>query len=90
MKSESMPKRLKTWLVASIAVLLVSLAVFAATIAAGFFYFSDMTTPMWVSVIGAVSMFGMLLAFCGLFLVMILIAVKSGHKDDARSVQGHS
>jgi hypothetical protein len=49
-----------------------------------------MSTPLWVSVLGAVSMFGMLLGFCGLFLVMILIAVKSGRKDGPRSVQGHS
>jgi hypothetical protein len=86
MKTESMPKRLKTWLVASIAVLLVSLVAFAATIVAGFYYFTDMSTPLWVSVVGAVSMFGMLVGFCGLFLVMILIAVKSGHRDGPRSV----
>ena len=90
MKTESMPKGLKRWLVASIAVLLISLVAFAGTIAAGFFYFSDMSTPLWVSVLGAVSMFGMLLGFCGLFLVMILIAVKSGRKDGPRSLQGHS
>ena len=35
-----------------------------------------MSTPLWVSVVGAVSMFGMLVGFCGLFLVMILIAVE--------------
>jgi hypothetical protein len=48
-----------------------------------------MSTPLWVSVIGAVSMFGMVVSFCGLFVVMILIAVKSGRKDGPRSIEGH-
>ncbi len=90
MASEAIPKRLKAWLMASIAVLLVSLVAFSGTLAAGFYYFSDMSTPLWVSVVGAVSIASMLAGFCGLFLVMILIAVKSGRKDGARSVQGHS
>ncbi len=89
MASEAIPKRLKSWLVASIAVLLVSLLLLAGTVAAGFFYFADMNTPMWVSVVGAVSMLGSLAGFAGLFVLLIVGDVMAGRGDKRQAPLQH-
>ena len=83
--SKAMPDGMRSWLVASIAVLLVSLVLLVGNICAGFYFFSDMSTPLWVSVLGAVSILGVVAGFGGLFLLLVVAAVKAWREDKGRT-----
>ena len=82
-KSKAMPEGCKWWLVASIAVLMVSLAMFVGTVVAGFIYFTEKATPIWVTLLVVFSVLGMGVGFGGLFLILIFVAWKA-HRDDKR------
>jgi hypothetical protein len=77
---------LRGWLIASVVVLLGSLALFVGNVVAGFAYFTEKTTPLWVTVVGVVAVLGIAVGFGGLLLVMVLAAVKSRKDDKGRSI----
>jgi hypothetical protein len=80
-RSKAMPEGLKGWLVASLVVLLLSLLVFVVDVVMGFTYFTQKTTPLWVTVLGAAAVVGMGLGFAGIGLVFVMAVVKSRRED---------
>jgi hypothetical protein len=78
-----MPDSFRWGLVASVSVLLLSLLLFAGNVGAGFVYFNEKQAPAWVTVLGVVSILGICAGFGGLFLLLILTAVKA-HRDDKK------
>jgi hypothetical protein len=81
--SKAMPDSFRWGLVASVSVLLLSLLLFAGNVGAGFVYFNEKQAPAWVTVLGVVSILGICAGFGGLFLLLILTAVKA-HRDDKK------
>ncbi|WP_213804454.1 hypothetical protein [Granulicella sp. dw_53] len=77
---------LKWCLIASVIILLGSLAMFVTNVVAGFAYFNERTAPLWVTVLGVVSIIGIALGFGGLFLVFLLAAAKSRRDGSAKAV----
>ena len=76
---------LKAWLIASVAVLLLSLTLFVVTVVSGFVYFNEATTPLWVTVLGVASVLGIGLGFGGLFLVLMLAMFKARKAEQLRA-----
>jgi hypothetical protein len=68
--SKAMPDGAKKWLVASLGVLLFSLALVLGDIVAAFVYFADKTDPLWVTLLGVAGAFGVAIGFGGFFLLM--------------------
>jgi uncharacterized integral membrane protein len=85
--NKAIPDGMRGWVIGSVAVLLVSLVLLVGNIAAGFYYFSDMKTPLWVSVLGAVSILGVVVGFGGLFLLMIFAAMKERREMKKHGVE---
>jgi hypothetical protein len=85
--SKAMPDGFKWWLVANVSVLLLSLLLFVGNVAAGFVYFSDKAAPAWVTALGIVALMGMCVGFGGLFLMLILVAVKAYRTDKKRAAE---
>ena len=75
--SKAISEGFKWWLVASTAVIVGSLVLFVVNLVAGFAFFTEKTAPLWVTVVGVVSVIGMGLGFGCLFLVFLLAALKS-------------
>ncbi len=75
--SEPIPKAYKPWLVASIAILVGSLILLAVTVTAAFVSFGDRTTPLWLIVLGIISLLGVALGFGGFFLLMATAAYQN-------------
>ena len=71
--TESVPKAYKPWIVASLAILVLSLMLLAGAVGAAFFFFGGEGTPLWVVVMGGFAVFGIGLGFAG-FLGMMLVA----------------
>jgi len=65
----------KWWLVGCVVVLVGSLVLFAIDVVAGFVYFAETMLPLWVTVLGVVSVMG--LGFGGLLAVAIAATLKS-------------
>jgi len=86
-KSKAIPDGYKWWIVASVGVLLVSLAMFAGTVVAGFVYFSEKTTPVWVTVLGVVSVLGTGVGFGGLLLILVVIWLQARRSDRKLAVE---
>ena len=82
---ESIPKGYKPFLVASIAVLVLSLMLLAGAVCAAFFYFSGQGTPLWVVVMGGFAVLGIVTGFAG-FLGMMGVAGWRSFRE-ARRVQ---
>jgi protein-S-isoprenylcysteine O-methyltransferase Ste14 len=82
---EALSGSLKVWLAGSVVVLLLSLLLFVGTVVAGFLYFNDATTPIWVTVFGTLSVLGIAAAFGGFFLTMALGVVQARKADKARA-----
>jgi hypothetical protein len=80
-RSKAMPDGLKGWLVVSLVVLLVSLLVFVVDVVMGFTYFTQKTTPLWVTVLGGVAVMGMGLGFLGVCAVFLMAVVKFRKED---------
>ena len=74
---ESIPPGFRPWIIASIAVLVVSLVLLACAVGAAFFYFEDRGTPLWVVVLGGFAVFGVLLGFGGFFVMMMIAGWRS-------------
>ncbi len=68
--TESLPRGYVPWLIASVAVLLVSLGLLAVAVTAAFWTFAEQSAPLWVVVLGALSVLGVALGFGGLFLLL--------------------
>ncbi len=75
--TESLPKGYKPWLIACIVVLVFSLGVLAVAVTAAFWTFADTNAPLWVVVLGALSLLGVGLGFAGLFLLMLTAGYRS-------------
>ena len=73
----------KGGLVASVGMLLASLVLFVGDIVAAFVYFSQKTTPLWVTVVGAVAVLGIVVGFAGFFLLMAVAGWRS-HRESKR------
>ena len=71
--TESLPKGYKPWLIASVGVLVLSLGLLAVAVTAAFWTFADTTAPLWVVILGALSLLGVGLGFGGLFLLLAIV-----------------
>ncbi len=80
-KGKAIPDGYKWWIVASVTVLVASLVMFASTVVAGFVYFTEKATPVWVTVLGVLSVLGIGVGFGGLFLILIIIALNARRND---------
>jgi mannose/fructose/N-acetylgalactosamine-specific phosphotransferase system component IIC len=76
-KSKALPDGFKGWIVASVSLLLVSLVLVLGDIVAAFVYFSDKTSPPWVTLLGVAGALGVGLGFAGLFLLMAIAGWRS-------------
>ena len=81
--SKPMPDGFKWGLVASVGVLLASLALFVGDIAAAFVYFSQKATPLWVTVVGGLAVLGIVVGFAGFFVLMAIAGWRS-HRESKR------
>jgi H+/Cl- antiporter ClcA len=81
--SPAIPNGFKRWLVASVSVLLVSLALFGVVVVAAFVYFADKTDPLWVTVLGVLAVFGVGIGFAGFFVLMAIAGWQS-HREAKR------
>jgi H+/Cl- antiporter ClcA len=81
--TKAMPDGLKRWIVASVGVLLVSLMLFVGDVVAAFVYFSQKTTPLWVTVTGGAAVLGIALGFAGFFVLMAIAGWRS-HREAKR------
>lgn len=84
---KAMPDGAKWWLIGCATVLVLSGVVFAAAVVGSFASFSDKTTPLWVTVAGALGMFGMGVGFVGLLLLMLVVAVRARRAEKKRAVE---
>ena len=68
---ESIGKAYKPWLIASLVVLIASLAALAVMMTVAFLNDKGAATPLWVIVLSAVAALGVALGFAGFFLIMM-------------------
>lgn len=83
--SKAIPDSAKKWLVASLAVLLLSLVLVLGDVVAAFVYFADKTDPLWVTLLGVAGAFGVAMGFGGFFVLMVFAGWRS--LREARRVQ---
>ncbi len=76
-----MGKGYKPWIVASVAVLVGSLLLLITTVFIGFVYYSETGQPLWVVLMGVVSVLGIGVGFGGFFLLMMAAGWLSWRKD---------
>jgi hypothetical protein len=69
-KTEPIGKAYKPWLILSLLILIGSLLVFVVAVVAAFVSFGDERTPLWVMVVGILSVLGIAVGFGGFFLLM--------------------
>lgn len=89
---ESIPKGYKPWLIASLAVLVGSLMLLAGTVTGAFIYFGETKTPLWIVAMGVIAVFGVLVGFGGLFMLMAAAGITSfreGRRVQVISPQHH-
>ncbi len=82
---KAIPDGFKWWLIASLTIIVGSLMLFVVNVVAGFAFFTEKTEPLWVTVVGVISVVGMGLGFGCLFLVFMLAALK-GRRDKTAAV----
>ncbi|WP_158945916.1 hypothetical protein [Granulicella sp. S190] len=75
--SKAIPDGAKKWLVASLAVLLLSLALVLGDVVAAFVYFADKSDPLWVTLLGVAGAFGVAMGFGGFFVLMAFAGWRS-------------
>lgn len=83
--SKAIPDSAKKWLVASLAVLLLSLVLVLGDVVAAFVYFADKIDPLWVTLLGVAGAFGVAMGFGGFFVLMVFAGWRS--LREARRVQ---
>ena len=74
----------KPWIVASVAVLVGSLLLLITTVFIGFVYYSETGQPLWVVLMGVLSVLGIGVGFGGFFLLMVAAGWLSWRKDRLR------
>ena len=82
-RSKALPDGFKWWVIASLSLLLVSLLLVLGDIAATFAYFSDKTSPLWVTLLGLAGALGVGLGFAGFFVLMAIAGWRS-HRESKR------
>jgi len=82
-RSKALPDGFKWWIVASVGLLLVSLLLVLGDIVAAFAYFSQKTSPLWVTLLGVAGALGVGLGFAGLFVLMAVAGWRS-HRESKR------
>ena len=82
-KSKPLPDGFKGWIVASVGVLLLSLVLVLGAIVAAFVYFSEKTTPLWVTLLGVAGALGVGLGFAGLVGLMAVAGWRE-HREAKR------
>ncbi|MEO6805794.1 MAG: hypothetical protein ABI286_02275, partial [Edaphobacter sp.] len=75
--SNALPDGFKGWIVASVGLLLVSLLLVLGDVVAVFAYFSDKTSPLWVTLLGVAGVVGVGLGFAGFFVLMAIAGWRS-------------
>lgn len=80
-KSKAVPTGYKVWIVVSLGILLASAVLFVMTVTAGFVYFTDKTSPVWVTALGVAALAGMGLSLGGMALIFLMIATKARRSD---------
>ena len=78
---ESVGKGYKPWIVLSVAVLVGSLLLLIVTVFIGFVYYSETGQPLWVVLMGVLSVLGIGLGFGGFFLLMMAAGWLSWRKE---------
>jgi hypothetical protein len=81
--SKALPDGFKGWIVASVSLLLVSLLLVLGDVVAVFAYFSDKTSPLWVTLLGVAGVIGVGLGFAGFFVLMAIAGWRS-HRESKR------
>ena len=83
--SKPLPDGFKGWIVASVSLLLVSLVLVLGDIVAVFVYFSDKTSPLWVTLLGVAGALGVGLGFA----VLVGLMAVAGWREyrESRRVQ---
>ncbi|MBB5340044.1 hypothetical protein [Tunturiibacter gelidoferens] len=76
-RSKPLPDGFKSWIIASVSVLLFSLMLLLGDIVAAFAYFSEKTNPLWVTLLGVTGAFGVALGFAGLFVLLAFAGWRS-------------
>ena len=76
-KGKSLPDGFKGWIIASVAVMLLSLVLVLGDIIAAFAYFSEQTNPLWVTLLGVAGALGVALGFAGLFVLLAFAGWRS-------------
>ena len=80
-ESSPIPKAYRPWMMLSLAVLVFSLVTLVIVGALAFIYYANVLTPLWLTILGTLSAFGVALGFGGFFL-MLVIAGYSSFKED--------
>ncbi len=75
--TESIPRGYKPWLIASVVVRVGSLGLLAVAVTAAFWTFQDTTAPLWVVLLGAAAVLGIVVGFGGLFVLLATAGYKS-------------
>ena len=75
--TEPIPKGYKPYLLASLAVTVLSLFALGGTAAMAFAVYADKPTPLWITLVGAASALGVALGFIGLFGLLLLSGYRS-------------
>ena len=81
--AESLPPAYKPWIVASLAILMLSFLLLAGSVVAAFYFFGGEGTPLWVVVLGGFAVLGIVLGFAG-FAGMLAIAGWRSFKQGRR------
>lgn len=79
-----MPTGFKWWMIGCTCVLVFSLVLLVGNVVAAFAYFSAKTSPLWVTVLGVVAVLGVAAGFGGLFLLLVMVAVRAWREERRR------
>lgn len=85
-ESEAVPAQYRRWLVVSTAILLLSLLLLLGQVISAFVYFAAASTPVWVTVLGVLALFGMSTGFAGLFLLLAIAGARAWRGGKSRVI----
>ncbi len=80
-QTSPIPPAYRPWFLLSLAVLVCSLIALALIAALAFIYYANVLTPLWLMLLGGVSVFGVALGFGGFFLLLVVGAYSSFKED---------
>jgi H+/Cl- antiporter ClcA len=70
--TQPVPRAFRPWIILSLIILVGSLVLLAVDVTAGFVYFSEVSNPLWVTVLGVFAILGIVTGFAGFFLLMLI------------------